>query len=52
MQLVEQTLFRAIRQFLEQRGYSIADALDVARAKITNAITIQNSTIRATEPPV
>jgi len=42
IQVVEQTLFRAISDFLDERGYSVVDVLDVAKANISrNRITIQ-----------
>jgi len=41
VQVVEQTLFRAVSDFLAERGYSVVDVLDVAKAGITNSITIK-----------
>jgi len=41
VQVVEQTLFRAVSDFLVERGYSVVDVLDVAKAGISNSITIK-----------
>ncbi|SHN76872.1 hypothetical protein SAMN05660350_02452, partial [Geodermatophilus obscurus] len=39
IQVVEQTIFRGVGDFLSDRGYSIADVLDVAKDTI-NSVTI------------
>ena len=44
IQIVEQAFFTAIGTFLQERHYSIADVLGVAKEKISNSITIENGT--------
>jgi hypothetical protein len=48
IRLVEQTIFRAIGDFLAERGYSVTDVLDVARTKISNNITISGGIFSGT----
>lgn len=45
LQIIEQTVFRAVSRFLEERRYSVVDVLEVARANIGNrSVTIQGGT--------
>jgi hypothetical protein len=45
VKLIEQALFRSVSQFLEARGYSISEVLDVARTRIAqNNFTITGGT--------
>lgn len=45
MQLVEQELFRCVSEFLDAKGYSVVEVTDLARQKVTNHISIRDSTI-------
>lgn len=47
MQVVEQTVFRAVTEFLAAEGYSATTVLDVARAKVDNHhINVQGGDLR------
>lgn len=46
MQVVEQTVFRAVTEFLAAEGYSATTVLDVARAKVNNHIDVQGGDLR------
>jgi hypothetical protein len=48
IRLVEQSIFRAVGDFLAERGYSVVDVLDLARTKISNSITISGGTFTGT----
>jgi hypothetical protein len=43
--LLEQAIFSAISSFLRERNYSVEDVLGVAKARINNSMTFNNSTV-------